>query len=320
MPTQGTTHHIVAIVVFNGVVLGDFAMPSEVFARVQLEGGMYPYIVKICGLAKTVMTDHCTVVAPYTLAELQNADTIIVPGLADLDVDIPDALIHGIRKAHQRGARIASICSGAFILAATGLLHGLKATTHWLAAEELSRRYSGIEVDANVLYVDNGQLRTSAGAAAGLDLVLHMIRTDFGAAVAARAARIAVMPLERAGGQAQFIERRIPSANHGSLQPLLVWIENNLCSDLSVATLAEKGAMSIRSLHRRFVEQTGVTPARWVLNARIRCAQELLETTSLAVEQVSHESGFGSSATFRARFHGSVGTSPLVYRRTFRGQ
>jgi transcriptional regulator GlxA family with amidase domain len=290
------------------------------FARVQLAGGMYPYLVKICGLAKTVTTDHCTVVAPYTLAELQNADTIIVPGLADLDVDIPDALIHGIRKAHQRGARIASICSGAFILAATGLLHGLKATTHWLAAEELSRRYPGIEVDANVLYVDNGQLRTSAGAAAGLDLVLHMIRTDFGAAVAARAARIAVMPLERAGGQAQFIERRIPSANHGSLQPLLVWIETNPCGDLSVATLAEKGAMSIRSLHRRFVEHTGVTPARWVLNARIRRAQELLETTSLSVEQVSHESGFGSSATFRARFHDSVGTSPLVYRRTFRGE
>ena len=263
---------------------------------------------------------HCTIVAPHTLAGLRNADTIIVPGITDLDIAIPDAIIRGLRHAHQRGARIASVCSGAFILAATGLLCGLKATTHWLAAEELSQRYSNIEVDANVLYVDNGQILTSAGAAAGLDLVLHMIRTDFGAAVAARTARLAVMPLERAGGQAQFIEPRPPVSSHGSLQPLLVWIENNLCSDLRVATLAEKGAMSIRSLHRRFAEQTGVTPARWVLHARIRRAQQLLETTSLSVEQVSHESGFGSSATFRERFHDSVGTSPLAYRRTFRGR
>jgi transcriptional regulator GlxA family with amidase domain len=243
---------------------------------------------------------------------------VIVPGIDSIDLPVSKKLLRALRAAVARGARVASICSGAFVLAQTGALHGLKATTHWLAAEQLARRYPEIDVDPNVLYVDNGKLLTSAGAAAGLDLCLHMVRRDLGAETAAMAARLAVMPLERAGGQAQFIIHESPvSKDQGAMGPLLVWIEQNLHHELTLPVLARHAAMSTRTLNRRFREQVGTTPAEWVATARVRYAQRLLETTALSVEEVATEVGFRSASVLREHFSGRIGTTPLTYRRAF---
>jgi transcriptional regulator GlxA family with amidase domain len=197
------------------------------------------------------------------------------------------------------------------------LLDGERATTHWKLTDELSRRYPGIRVEPDVLYVDNGRLLTSAGATSGMDLCLHLIRKDHGAAVAAESARLAVAALERGGGQAQFI-RQVPPVAQGSLQSVQDWVTRNLGSQLSVTRLARRHATSLRTLHRRFLGQTGLTPAQWILQARIRRAQELLETTALSIERVAGAVGFSAASTFRQRFRAIAGTSPLNYRRLFR--
>jgi transcriptional regulator GlxA family with amidase domain len=248
---------------------------------------------------------------------LAQAATVIVPGVNDLNRPVPVSVLRGIRRAAERGARVASICTGAFVLAAAGLLDGLRATTHWLAARDLARRHPSIDLDANVLYVDNGRVLTSAGAAAGFDLCLHMVRRDLGADVAASVARLAVMPLERAGGQAQFIEHVPPSEAVGAMTPLLGWMEQNLSRELPLAVIAARAAMSTRTLSRRFRAQVGTTPAAWLAHARVRCAQRLLETTDLDIEQVAVAAGFGSAAVMREHFGTVVGTSPTSYRRAF---
>jgi len=224
-----------------------------------------------------------------------------------------------IRSA-RRGSRIASICAGAFILAATGLLDGRRATTHWIAAALLAARYPDVEVDPDVLYVDNGQFLTSAGAAAGLDLCLHMIRRDHGSAVAADAARLSVMPLERDGGQAQFIvHERPPTPNGSAVEPLLRWIEDNAQQELTLDDIATHAGMSTRTLNRRFREQTGTIPLQWLHRTRIRHAQYLLETTTHSVDRIAVQVGFGSPTAFRDRFKRLVGTSPHAYRHAFQG-
>jgi transcriptional regulator GlxA family with amidase domain len=223
-----------------------------------------------------------------------------------------------IRRAIDRGACVASICTGAFILAATRALDGLRATTHWQSAAELSRRHPQIDVDADVLYVDNGNLLTSAGAAAGFDLCLHLVRRDFGADVAADVARRAVMPLERSGGQAQFIVHAPPTSDGTSIGSLLEWIEESLDRQLSLRVLARRASMSTRTLSRRFRERVGTTPAHWIARSRVRRAQHLLETTDLSVERIAAEVGFASSAVLREHFGRIVGTSPKAHRRSFR--
>jgi transcriptional regulator GlxA family with amidase domain len=202
-------------------------------------------------------------------------------------------------------------------MAASGVLDGLRATSHWLVAAELARRYPGIDVDADVLYVDNGNVMTSAGAAAGFDLCLHLVRRDLGAEAAAAVARAAVMPLERAGGQAQFIVHETPTGDDTSISQLLAWIEQNLRKDLSLPVIARRAAMSTRTLSRQFRAQVGATPADWIARARVRRAQRVLETTALAVERVAAEVGFGSAAVMREHFGEIVGTTPLAYRRAF---
>ena len=275
------------------------------------------YDVRICSIAPEVRSEHVTLSVPWRLSSLSRADTVIVPGIADIDQSVPGDLLRAIRRAADRGARVASICSGAFVLAATGALDGLRATTHWRGAAELARRYPAIDVDADVLYVDNGHVLTSAGAAAGFDLCLHLVRRDLGAEVAAEVARAAVMPLERAGGQAQFIVHETPAGDHTSIGELLAWIEQNLRKDLSLPVVARHAAMSTRTLSRHFRAQVGTTPADWIARARVRRAQRLLETTELAVERVAAEAGFRSAAVMREHFGQIVGTTPLAYRRAF---
>jgi transcriptional regulator GlxA family with amidase domain len=311
--------HTVAVVALDGVVPFDLAIPTEVFGRARLANGAPAYQVRVCGVTPEVHAGAFQLKTRHGLAELARVDTIMLPGIADLSVPIPPRLITAVRAAAARGTRIASICSGAFLLAATGLLDGLRATTHWLGAEELARRHPAIQVDPNVLYVDNGQLLTSAGAAAGLDLCLHLVRRDHGSAVAADAARLAVMPLERDGGQSQFITHVPPAPEGSSLQPLLHWMEDHLQRPHTLQSLAKKAALSERTLSRRFREQTGTTPLQWLLRARVRRAQHLLETTGQSVEAVAEKVGFGSATTFREHFQRFVTTSPLAYRRAFRG-
>lgn len=302
---------------FDGVVLGDLATPCEVFGRARGAGAHSPYEVRVCSVAPRVASEHVSLAVPWRLSELRRADTVIVPGIDDIDRPVPDALLRAIRRAVDRGARVASICSGAFLLAATGALDGLRATTHWLGAAELARRHPAIAVDPGVLYVDNGRVLTSAGAAAGLDLCLYLVRRDLGAQAAAAVARAAVMPLERAGGQSQFIVHEPPAADGTSVEPLLAWLEQNLARELSLPAIARRAAMSTRTLSRRFREQVGTTPALWVTRARVRRAQHLLEATPLSVERVAAESGFGSATVLREHFGRIVGTSPLAYRRSF---
>ena len=309
--------HRVAVLAFGGVVLGDLSIACEVFGLARTKSGRTAYEVRVCSESREVESMHVALRVPWRLSSLARADTVIVPGIEDVDRPVPASMLRVIRRAAGRGARMASICSGAFVLAAAGVLDGLRATTHWRAAGDLARRYPNIDVDANVLYVDNGRVLTSAGAAAGFDLCIHLVRRDLGAEAAAAVARLAVMPLERAGGQAQFIKHEPPSDAPGSMAPLLAWIEQNLARDLPLSAIARRAAMSTRTLSRRFRDQVGGTPAAWITRARVRRAQRLLETTDLSIEQVAAEAGFGSAAVLRVHFGGVVGTSPLTYRRAF---
>jgi transcriptional regulator GlxA family with amidase domain len=311
--------HTVTVLALDGVLAFDLSTPIEVFGRTLLADGGAAYRVRVCAQADEVDAGVLSIRAPWGLDTLAEADTIVVPGRADPTALVPEDALEALRDAARKGTRIASICVGAFTLAASGLLDGLRATTHWAAAGELARLYPEVEVDPDVLYVDNGQILTSAGAAAGLDLCLHMIRRDHGSAVAADAARTAVMPLERDGGQAQFIVHEQPGTDGSSLEPLLRWMEDNSSRRLTLGEISVHSAMSPRTLNRRFREQTGTTPLRWLQRARVHKAQRLLETTSYSIEQVASESGFGSPTSFRDLFKDVVGTSPRDYRRTFRG-
>jgi len=310
--------HLVTVVAFDGVVVGDLATPIEVFGRVRDAQGGMPYDVRVCSLRPTVESTHLRLTVPWRLTMLRTVDTVIVPGIDNLNRAVPEALLAALRRAVDRGGRVASICTGAFVLAQTGVLDGLAATTHWLVAPELARRFPGIAVNPDVLYVDNGAVLTSAGAAAGLDLCLHLVRRDFGAETAARAARAAVMPLERAGGQAQFIVHEPPDVANATFGTLLAWIQEDLRKDLSLPAIARRAGMSGRTLSRRFRDHVGMPPAAWVATARLREAQRLLETTGLSVEAIAERAGFGSTTVLRERFHSIVGTSPLAYRRSFR--
>ncbi|MEV4709353.1 helix-turn-helix domain-containing protein [Actinoplanes sp. NPDC049316] len=313
--------HIVAVLALDGVIAFDLSTPLEVFARLRLADGSRAYDVRVCAPGGEVDAGAFVVRAPYGLDVLEEADTVIVPGVADVAVPVPEKVVSALRSAAARGTRIASICAGAFVLAATGLLDGRRATTHWVAAAQLAERFPAVEVDPGVLYVDNGQFLTSAGAAAGLDLCLHMIRRDHGSAVAADAARLSVMPLEREGGQAQFMVAARPPAPRGStMEPLLRWLDANCGHELTTARIAAHAGMSTRTLNRRFREQTGTTPLQWLHLARVRRAQHLLETTADAVDRIGSTVGFGSPTAFRDRFKRVVGTSPYAYRHAFRSK
>jgi len=316
-PSRRQRRHLVAVVAFDGVVLGDLATPCEVFGRARDADGNPSYDVRVCGLRRKAESAHVNLTVRWPIALVRRADTIVVPGIDDLDRSIPSALLSELRRAINRGARVASICTGAFVLARTGALDGRVATTHWRAASELARRFPAITVDPDVLYVDHGALLTSAGAAAGLDLCLHLVRRDLGSEIAAHVARAAVMPLERTGGQAQFIVHEPPDVPNATFGPLLIWIDQHLRNDLSLPVIARQAAMSCRTLSRRFREHVGMTPAAWIARARVREAQRLLETTKLSVEEVAEAAGYGSTTVLRDRFAAIVGVSPLAYRRSF---
>jgi AraC family transcriptional regulator, transcriptional activator FtrA len=301
-------------------MLLDLAAPTHLFGHC---GAPY-YSYELAGVraGPVPSSTGLDLIAPNGLAALRRADTIVVPGIAEpLDKETNDAAARAIARAHARGARVLSICTGAFLLAHAGLLDGRRATTHWDAAVRLASEYPKIDVDPLVLYIDEGSVLTSAGVAAGLDLCLHVIRRDHGAAVAAAIARWTVIPPHRDGGQAQYIARPLtePDPTAGSLAPTRAWALDRLEQPLDVATLARHAYMSPRTFARQFRQQTGATPAQWILEQRTRAAQALLEKSDLPVEHVAQRSGFGSAATLRAHFARRLSTTPTAYRRNFRG-
>jgi transcriptional regulator GlxA family with amidase domain len=314
--------HTVAVLTLDGVSAFDLSIPCQVFALAARPDGSPAYDVRVCADQSVTATagpsQPFRVSSAYGWDDVRAADTVIVPGVPADHTPHPRA-VRVLREAAVRGARIASICTGAFVLAHAGLLERRRATTHWRFADTLAERYPETDVDPSVLYVDEGQVLTSAGIAAGLDLCLHMIRLDHGAAVASHAARMLVMPPQRTGGQAQFIEYRTPQEHSSDLGPTLQWMRGKLSEPLSLADIAAHAMMSRRSLARHFRAQTGTTPLRWLLAQRIQRARELLETTSLPLRRVAQATGFGSLETLRHHFTRQVGTTPSAYRAAFRG-
>ncbi|MFD4907772.1 GlxA family transcriptional regulator [Kitasatospora purpeofusca] len=255
------------------------------------------------------------------LDALEEADTVLVPGWQQpAGTEVPSAVVDAVARAHRRGARVVGLCSGAFVLAAAGLLDGRRAATHWARAAELAARFPRVRVDPGVLYVDHGDVATSAGAAAGADLCLHLVREDHGAAHALRIARQMVMPPHREGCQLQYAELPAPAPAADSLAPLLEWLHGRLDRPVSVAEMAVRSQVSARTLTRRFTEQLGISPGRWLLDRRIAATRALLEETDLPVETIAHRVGLSSAVNLRRRFHEALRTTPAAYRRAFRAQ
>lgn len=309
--------HKVVILALEDAVPFDLVIPVEIFSRARTLGGESCYQVAVCGPTRSIKNPLLPLRVRHSSAHLLKADTIVIPGSELPAKPLPKRIREQLVRAYKKGARILSICSGAFHLAETGLLDGRSATTHWLCAAELQAKFPKIHVNPNVLYVDEGRVMTSAGVCAGIDLCLHVVRKDFGAAVATQSARLAVMPLERSGGQAQHIDQKSATQARGSMSPLLEWIEANLAKDLPLERIASQAGMSIRTLNRHFQKQTGTSPLKWILNARVRRARVLLETTQDSMEQIASSVGFGSSITMREHFRSFVHTNPSSYRESF---
>jgi AraC family transcriptional activator FtrA len=312
--------HTVAALVPSHISPFELAVACEVFGfdRSYLASPWYRFLV--CAVEGGPVTTDMgfTIETPYRLEHARRADTIIVPAGVGVDSDPPEAMLEALRAAHRRGARILSLCTGAFALAAAGLLDGRRATTHWAYADQLAERYPDVKVDPRVLYVEDGNIMTSAGTAAGIDLCLHVVRLDFGAEVANAVARRMVVPPHRDGGQAQFVDQPVPvSDGDGMLAEVLTWMEEHLDEQLSVEELARRAAMSPRHFARRFRAVTGTTPHQWLLTQRVLYAQRLLERTDEPVELIARRVGFGTAQNLRQHFQRIVGTSPVAYRRTF---
>jgi transcriptional regulator GlxA family with amidase domain len=309
--------YTVAVLALDDVIAFDLATPIETFGRVRLPDGRAGYRTIVAGPEPTVDAGPMRISPNAGLDELARADLIIVPGRNNLG-PTPPAVCDVLHAAAARGSRIASICVGAFTLAETGLLDGKQATTHWLATDLLARQYPTVHVDPDVLYTDNGHILTSAGASAGLDLCLHIVERDYGVAVAADTARLAIAPLQRTGGQAQYILRNRPIYQTATLEKALAWIEENAHRTLTLADIAAAADMSSRTLTRHFRAETGQSPIQWLTGVRIRHAQELLEITDHTIDRIASQVGFPSSSNFRAQFTHTVGVNPGAYRKTFR--
>ncbi|MGI9627819.1 MAG: transcriptional regulator FtrA [Longimicrobiales bacterium] len=295
-----------------GVVIELFGLPRPEFER------WYRLRVAAVDSGPLMASGGISVQAPYSLRILDSAGTIIVPGWRGADAPVPPLLKRKLRRAYTQGARILSVCSGAFVLAAAGLLDGKRAATHWRYAAALQRRFPLVTVDSDVLYVDEGSIITSAGSAAGIDMGLHLIRRDFGSDVANAVARRLVVPPHRDGGQKQFVQSPVAEAeSESAFNRVLESITANLAEHHSVASMAKRSNMSKRTFARHFAAVTGTTPHRWLQSQRARRAQQLLETTALSVDQVARHAGFNDAQLLRIHFKRVVGTSPTNYRRTF---
>lgn len=311
----------VAVAACDRVSVFELGVLCEVFGFDRTADGLPGYDFAVCAAEPPPLrtSSGFSLETPFGLERLASADLIAIPGWRDIDEHPPEALLEALRQAVARGSRVMSVCTGAFVLAAAGLLDGRRATTHWQDAAVLADRYPAVEVDPNVLYIDDGLVLTSAGTAAGIDLCLHIVRLEHGASVANALARRMVVPPHRDGGQAQYIEMPMMDHDRGDdLTAVLGWAQGNLDQPLTVGDLAQRANMSDRTFARRFVAVTGTTPHQWLTAQRVEMAQRLLEETEHGVEMVAQQTGFGNAAMLRHHFTQHRGTSPQLYRRTFR--
>ena len=317
--SPGLRNKRVVALIYPDLCIFEFSQAAEVFGLKRPEVGAGWYTFDTASIAdRAVPTQHGGILKPTTtLSRLISAGTIIIPGWAEVDTPVPPKLLIALRSAYQRGARVLSICSGAFVLAAAGLLDGRKATTHWRYAQLLQDRFPAVDVDPNVLYVDSGRILTSAGSAAGLDLLLHLVRRDYGGETANLVARRLVIPSHRRGGQAQFVQRPVPTIATDTLAVLMEWLMARLDQPHLVSGLARRVNMSERNFLRRFRQATGVSPADWLIERRIKLAQDLLVDTDWSVDTVAAKAGIGTAMTLRHHFRKRLDTTPSAYRATF---
>jgi AraC family transcriptional regulator, transcriptional activator FtrA len=310
---------LVVVLAYDNLCTFEFSCAAEVFGLPRPELGSSWYRFETCSVKGRRIRGQYGLSMRVNggLERLAAAGTIMIPGWYGIDAPVPPILVEALREAHGRGARLLSICSGSFVLAATGLLDGLRATTHWRYAENLQRRHPRIQVDPDVLYVDEGQILTSAGSAAGIDLCLHLVRRDFGPTVANQVARRLVIPPHREGGQAQFLERPVDKRETGSLAALFDKMRRRLGEPLPIAELARLAAMSERTFMRRFRAATGMTPADWIARLRVDRARELLESTAIAIDVIAQRTGLGTATNMRHHFRNKMGVSPMEYRKRF---
>ncbi|HUR06486.1 MAG TPA: helix-turn-helix domain-containing protein [Nonomuraea sp.] len=312
----------VAVLAFDGMSPFELGCVVEIFGLPRPELGVPWYDLKVCAETSQPLraVGGFTLQAAHGLDALVSAGTVIVPGVADVRGQVSDELVAALRLAHDRGARMVSICSGAFALAAAGLLDGREATTHWKYAELLQQRFPKVSVNASVLYVDDGDVLTSAGSAAGLDLLIHLIRGDHGPNVANAVARRLVIAPHREGGQAQFIQAAVtPVEDDDAVARAMAWAMDHLARPITVGDLARVAHMSERSFIRHFKRQTGTSPLRWVISQRVAASLPMLEGTAAPVEEIGAAVGFESPVTFRHHFTRTMRTSPSAYRRAFSG-
>lgn len=323
--TSKTTPHRVAVLAVDPVIGYDMAIPPPIFNAATDADGEPLYEVMVCGLDTTPISTLAgyRIIPEHGAEALAQADTVIVPGTR-----VPGPRHHGTvadglaqaLEAIPKHARLMSICTGAFVLGAAGILDDRRATTHWAHAEQFRALYPKVHLDENVLFVDDGNVLTSAGLGAGVDLCLHVVRLDHGSAVANRAARYCVVPPWRDGGQSQFIERHVPDGGTDGTAPTRAWALNRLGEPLDLAAMAGHARMSVRTFSRRFRAETGMPPGAWLTRQRIEHARHLLENTDLPVDQVAGAAGLGTAASLRQHLRASIGVSPLTYRRTFQAR
>jgi transcriptional regulator GlxA family with amidase domain len=313
----------VAIVLYDGFTPFDLGVACEIFGDDRwVPPGDPWYRLFICGDTSAPVTAEggFQILVPHGLEILAKVDTVIVPATYR-PTEVPERVHEALRQAHDRGCRILSFCAGAFVLAGSGLLDGRRVATHWAECEELSRLHPLLTVDADVLFVDEGDILTGAGSVASIDLCLHIVRQDYGSEVATQLARQLVVPPQRDGGQAQFIERPLPVLDPSDLfADTVAWVQEHLDEQVTVEDLAARSAMSPRTFARRFRAETGTTPYQWLLRQRVNLAQRLLEMTDLSVEAVAEACGLSTAANLRKHFSRLVHTSPQAYRSTFKNR
>ncbi|MCI3931361.1 GlxA family transcriptional regulator [Streptomyces sp. AN091965] len=318
--------HRVAVLVMDGVIPFELGIPQRIFGRARDAEGRRLYEVVTCSVRPPgpVRTDaDFAVLVEHGPEALAAADTVVVPASHELGPVYEEGrLTDDLAAAFARvrpGTRMVSICTGGYVLAAAGLLDGRPATTHWAHAVHFQRLFPRIEVDADVLFIDDGDVLTSAGVAAGLDLCLHVVRRDHGSAVANEVARSTVVPPHRDGGQAQYVQRPVPEPRLATTTTARAWALGRLHEPLQLRDLAEQEAMSVRTFTRRFREEVGVSPGQWLTRQRVERARHLLESTALSVDRVARECGFGTAQSMRQHLQSVLGVTPTAYRRTFRG-
>jgi AraC family transcriptional activator FtrA len=309
----------VAVVAYDGLCTFEFGIAVEIFGLRRPELGVEWYDFTVCSFEKGPLraSGGVKIHVASGPSALKRADTIVIPGWKGPDVPPSPAFAKALRAAHARGARLVTICSGVFVLAQAGILDGRTVTTHWRYAEKLQSQFPKLKVDPCALYIEDGNIMTSAGSAAGLDLGLSIVRHDYGAEIANRVARRLVVAPHREGGQSQYIQAAVPEAKTSGLAPVLDWAQRRLNEDLSVSVLARRAMMSERTFARKFRDETGTTPHQWLTHQRLLAAQRRLETSSDSMDEVAEAVGLDTAATLRLHFRRTLRTTPTAYRRRF---